>query len=555
MNAGADKKENHPSVRLARRFVEAALKSRQFSDGERLPPLRLLARKARISPAAMLQALHLLAADGLVTILKNHGTYAGRPEDRVNALAPEDLERPPREKWQRLRIRLEQDVYAGRFPKGADLPSLRDLAPRYGTSPPTLRKAMTALERAGVVEIHGRAYRVPRPAVVPGQAGLLFTAYVPPEEADLWFRRDRYMELLAALHRACAEANLRLLISSYHPKHGFRWRAGRSGSATELKHITLRGHLAWAPTLSERDLAKFCSDLAMLHERGHERGQDRGLEQKHGRAKLVKVGSREMPLAIFDGARGTQMAIPRSREYACTRLFSIARKRSGEHVARFLLAAGHRRIAFLSACHLEPWSKDRLSGLRSGCEAAGYPEAVKAFTLAARDDMADKPDLAATLRDAEAGLGDSLGQLERAMDKDAQAWLTMPLRTSLELFRGASRTGYALRDPVARLQAWGPTACVAANDVMALTAVQQLRRAGVRVPEDMVVVGFDDDKYAADNNLTSYNFNMAAIAESMLRFVLAPEKSGPADRDGSVECAGILIERGSTPARNPQVTG
>ncbi len=532
-------KEDHPSVRMARRFVEIALRSRQFADGDRLPPLRLLARKARVSPAAMLRALHLLAGDGLVTILKNHGTYVGKPEDRFNALGGEPLEKPPREKWQRLRIRLEQDIYSGRYPKGAEMPSLRDLAPRYGTSPPTLRKAMIALERAGVIELHGRAYRVPRPTVVPGQAGLLFTAYVAPEDADLWFRRARYMELLAALHRSCAEANLRLLVSCYHPRHGFRWRSDRAGAATELKHITLRGHLAWAPTLSERDLGRFCADLSRLH----------------NRPKPVKVGSREIPLAIFDGARGTPMAIPRSRHYAATRLFSIARKRSGEQVARFLLANGHRRIAFLSACHLEPWSKDRLLGLRTACEAAGFPEAVRAFTISARDDLADKPELPTVMQAAEADLGESLSRLEKEMDKDAQGWLTMPLKTSADLFRGASRTGYALREPVERMRAWGPTALVAANDVMALTAVHQLRKAGARIPEEMAVVGFDDDKYAADNNLTSYNFNMTHIAESMLRYVLAPEKAAAAGRDGSVECPGILIERSSTPARNPQVTG
>lgn len=433
-------KSDHPSVRLARRFVEYALGSRRFADGDRLPTLRLLAKSARVSPAAMLRALHLLAGEGLLTIVKNHGTFAGKPEDRMSALDTDSLEKPPREKWRRLRTRIEQDIYSGRFPKGSSLPSLRDLAPRYGTSPPTLRKSMAALEHAGVVELHGRSYRVPRPTQVPGQAGLLFTAYVPPEDADAWFRRDRYVEFLAALHRACAEANLRLMISTYHPRRGFNWRAGRSGASGELHHLTIRGHLAWAPTLSERDLSRFCADLASLHKR----------------AKPPKVGSREMPLAIFDGARGTPLTIPRSKDFAATRLFSILRKRAGEQVGRSLLSDGHRRIAYLSACHLEPWSKDRLFGLRQACEAAGYPDAVKAFTVSARDDSADKPDLAAPLRDAESGLAAGLASVERGLEKDAQSWLAMPLRASLDVFRAASRTGYSLKEAVERMRAWGP---------------------------------------------------------------------------------------------------
>jgi DNA-binding LacI/PurR family transcriptional regulator/DNA-binding FadR family transcriptional regulator len=523
----------HPSAALAGLFVEQALRSRRFPEGDRLPALRILARSAKVSPAHMLSALRRLAAKGLVTIVKNHGTYAGGPEDRLRALDPEALEKPPKEKWQRLRQRLEQDIYAGRFAKGAGLPSLRDLAPRYGTSPPTLRKALSALARAGAVETHGRGYRLPRPAHAAGRAAILFTAWALPEDADLWFRRDRYVEFLASLGRACAEANLRLLISSYHPRHGFRWRSETGASTGGPGGIPLRAHLAWAPTLSGRDLERFCADLARLHKG----------------PKPVRVGSKAMPLAIFDGARGIPMAVPRAKDYAGTRIFSILRRQAGEQVARFLLAAGHRRIAYLSACHHEPWSKDRLQGLKRACEAAGFPDAVRAFTVPAWDDPADKPGLPEAPAIAEAGMAEALGRLDRGLETDVRAWLSMHLRTALGAFRLESRTSYALAEPIGRMKAWRPTACVGANDVMAVTAIHSLRRAGIRVPDDMAFIGFDDDKYAADHNLTSYNFNMAFIAQAMLRYVLAPDKAAPAERDGSVECPGILIERASTGSR------
>lgn len=525
----ADGKRVHPSVTLARRFVEAALRGRRFPPGERLPPLRVLARKARVSPTAMSLALHALEAEGAVTIIKNHGTFAGSPEDRMRPEEAGNLDRPPVEKWRRLRMRLEQDIYAGRFPKGSDLPSLRELAPGYGTSAPTLRKAMQSLERAGLVEPHGRALRIPRPAHPPGQAAILFTACVAAEDADQWFRRDRYLELLTAMHRSSAEANLRLEVSSWHPRTGFRWRGGTGGR--DHGPLTLRGHVAWAPSLPERDLQRLCADLAAVH----------------GGARPPKVGTREAPLAIFDGARGSAMSLPRSREYACARIFSIARKRAGESVARHLLSLGHRRIAYLSACHAEPWSRDRLYGLRQACETAGFPDAVKAFTRAAHDDFEAKPDLPADLRGDEADLGSILDTLERRLAGRAQEWLAMPLRQAFGLFRLAARTGFSLQEPVERLRAWGPTAVVAANDVMALTAMHQLRRAGIRVPEDIAFTGFDDDKHAADGGLTSYSFNMPHIAAAMLQYVIAPGKAGPADRDGAIECQGMLIERATTP--------
>lgn len=523
----------HPSIKLARHFLETVLRTRQYVEGERLPPLRALARNARVSPSSMMAALHLLESQGRVTILKNHGTYVGETEDRIRNLDPAGMEKPPQEKWERLRVRLEQDIYAGRFAQNPNLPSLRELAPKYGTSPPTLRKAMQQLEKSGVVEPHGRSYRLPRPSHPAGQAGILFTAYLPPEEDSIWFRRDRYLEFFSSLHRSCAEINLRLLVSSYHPQHGFRWRGSSGVSAADIRQVTLRGHMVWAPTLSERGFHRLCTDLGALHSRAKA-------------AKPVKVGSREAPLAVLDGARGTHMAVPKGKEYAATRIFSIARVRAGEEVGRALLRAGHRRIAYLSGCHLEPWSKDRLQGLKKACQASGYPEALKSFTIAARDDGRDQPDLPKGLSDGEERLAISLRSLEGQLEADGHDWMSMPLRTSLEMFRATTRLAYSLREQVERMRAWGATACVAANDPMALYAIHQCRKHGIRIPEDLAFVGFDDDRFAAANSLSSYNFNMSQIADSMLHYLLAPDKALPADRNGVFECQGVLIERGSS---------
>jgi DNA-binding GntR family transcriptional regulator/DNA-binding LacI/PurR family transcriptional regulator len=533
MKKGQARKDDHPSVRVARRFIENGLRSRQFLDGDRLPPMKSLALKAGVSPAAMVKALHLLEAAGQVSIVKNHGTFAGKPEDRADARVMDSFdsfEKAPRAKWQRLRARLEQDIYGGRFAPGKELPALRDLAPMYGTTPLTLRKAMQALERAGVVHSQGRAFLVPRRAVVQGQAGILYTTWLRPELDPIWFGRQRTKEYLATLSRACNEANLRLFVSGYHPRHGFRWRPGFGGGLAEIRKVTLRGHLAFIPGVSEPDLLRLCKDLGSLN----------------AGSKPVRVGSRGTPLAIMETAVGTPIVIPKSKEFAATRVFTILRRSAGEHVGRFLLAGGHRRIAYLSSCHLEPWSKDRLLGLKRYFESAGFPDAVKAFTISARDDMADKPELTSRLQIAESELAGGLESLEKGLSGEAMAWMSIPLRTAFELFRSEARSGYAIMELLDRMRAWGATACVAANDIMAITAMHRLRKQGVRVPEDLAFVSFDDDKHAVDSDLTSYNFNMSGNAESMLRFVLDPDKAVMADRDGSVECPGILFERGST---------
>jgi hypothetical protein len=63
---------------------------------------------------------------------------------------------------EQLRDRLVEAIEIGRFPAGKPLPKLRFLAAEEGVSDHTVRQALGALERAGMIRRHGRAY-------VPGQ--------------------------------------------------------------------------------------------------------------------------------------------------------------------------------------------------------------------------------------------------------------------------------------------------------------------------------------------------------------------------------------------------
>jgi LacI family transcriptional regulator len=77
-----------------------------------------------------------------------------------------------------------------------------------------------------------------------------------------------------------------------------------------------------------------------------------------------------------------------------------------------------------------------------------------------------------------------------------------------------------------------PTAIVAANDLMAMGAMRELRRAGLRVPEDVSVVGFDNILFAelTDPPLTTValpreEIGRAAI-EALLHTVTSKDKQG-----------------------------
>lgn len=119
--------------------------------------------------------------------------------------------------------------------------------------------------------------------------------------------------------------------------------------------------------------------------------------------------------------------------------------RGGQLGIRHLIAAGHTRIAFLGHPETSPKVRTRLAGARSVVE--------------------ETP-------------GVNLELIEAA------SW-------TIEAGRMAA-TRLTERDPNRR-----PTAVFCANDMVALGLEQQLLRDGVRVPDDIAIVGYDDLEWAS----------------------------------------------------------
>jgi DNA-binding LacI/PurR family transcriptional regulator len=94
-----------------------------------------------------------------------------------------------------------------------------------------------------------------------------------------------------------------------------------------------------------------------------------------------------------------------------------------------------------------------------------------------------------------------------------------------------------------------PTAIVAANDEQAFGVLQALRDAGLRAPEDLSVVGFDDVPFAAwaAPPLTTVKQPLAAMAATAFR-MLRSTGSGAGAQAHHVELATSLVVRDSTAA-------
>jgi LacI family transcriptional regulator len=116
-------------------------------------------------------------------------------------------------------------------------------------------------------------------------------------------------------------------------------------------------------------------------------------------------------------------------------------------MVRYLVGAGHRRIAFLTGLAGNPWYPPRLRGYRRGLEEAGItPDPALIRETSGYDPVED--------------------------DAAVSAWLQMRDR---------------------------PTAIFAANDLRALHVLDYLKLRGHRVPEDISVAGYDNAPASGEN--------------------------------------------------------
>lgn len=111
--------------------------------------------------------------------------------------------------------------------------------------------------------------------------------------------------------------------------------------------------------------------------------------------------------------------------------------------------------------------------------------------------------------------------------------------TSLFTIEGGEASGRALIRE-------GVTAIVCGSDLMALGAIRAVTAAGMRVPEDVSIIGFDDSLFVAFTNppLTTMRQPVAAMSQAVVDVLLASMhgRAGPVE----LRFAPELIVRGST---------
>ncbi|MEW2552106.1 LacI family DNA-binding transcriptional regulator [Streptomyces zhihengii] len=169
----------------------------------------------------------------------------------------------------------------------------------------------------------------------------------------------------------------------------------------------------------------------------------------------------------------------------------------GTLAVRHLLAAGHRSVTYISGPMGLPQCRDRHAGALAALAEAGLPADALRHVETARLDVASGIDAASRL----------LGLRER------------------------------------------PTAVFCANDLLALGVLQSLYAAGVRVPDDMAIVGYDDIEFAAAAvvPLTSVRQPSARMGRTAAELLIEETGEDAAEhRHRAIVLQPELVVRGST---------
>ena len=502
-------------VQMSMDFIREGISSRLFAAGSVLPTIKQLAGQAGVSCVTMWKAVqHLKKHGDLLTIpgqlIKVSGgpTGAGRPV----AKAPAPAYRSSRQSWYRIKDELERNILTGAYDAGALLPSVKELGSRYRTSHHTIAKALNALCDERLIHASGRRYEAARLSHSHAHAAvcvLVDKAYLELYVASVPESRHDYLHAIE-FHGAKARVRIQIAECGFVDNQlvpddiAAAFPSGKSGAQPILGYIYLMSHTG---------------------------GSTRMFQLLRARRK---------PVSVLDDNGSPQIAelIGDNRFF---KVFSVGPGAlPGRDIGRYLLNLGHTAIAYFSAFEGVPWSENRLQGLRDIYARAGYVNAVRSFTIGydawtddtgapASEPMTEGPKVLSGLahQDVAQSVLDRRRRYLKEMNFGPKG---NPGRGMLALF------ARALQDT--RITAW-----VAANDGLASIALDFLHAKGVRVPQRISVVSFDDTPTAIVYRLTSYNFNLSAIAGAAFRHVLGSPMPDRRSAQQRVEMEGLVVER------------
>jgi DNA-binding LacI/PurR family transcriptional regulator len=211
----------------------------------------------------------------------------------------------------------------------------------------------------------------------------------------------------------------------------------------------------------------------------------------------VPVSDEQLGPARRAGIPVVAMCLPELPSFTTV---DVDNRRGGFDAASYLIEQGHRRVATIVGPVDYPSALARLEGYRDALREAEIPE-------------------------------------DPALRETAQDW-------GLESGQAATARLLARRVPF--------TALFAHSDLIALGAIRQLQLAGLRVPEDVSVIGFDDLPVAAfvDPPLTTIHQPMAEVGALAVSVMLDQLSGAEPDRNSHLLPTSLVVRKSVAPARS-----
>ncbi len=495
-------------------FLDRLLASAASSPVSRVPPIAQLSREAGVSVGAMHRAVRQRVLEGTLTARHRSG---------IRIVSPSTMPVLPHRRpagayytkvaW--LTASLQRDITSGTYAPGALLPTLKELCGRHGAGFRTVRAALHALVAERSLVPWGRGYRVPILAASQYASAVLAVASGTSEYLQLV--TERTSESLSTLERECALRNLAFRTASVSfGRHGVEY-------GDELQQLVTAGPAARGVL----GVVLFGSALPW-----------RVCEEV-----LTMLASCATPTAFID--EGTAEAATARPATHRSRVFALAYGETcGESVGRLLAQLGHRAAAFITAYSEQRWPHQRLRGVDAGLRPTGEGPPVRCVTIPIGGEaLSRQAFVARTIRGSPVSSMHNHYPLARGL-----LWPEQQIQRLVRSYlpwEEICRVLDELRDD-SRVTAW-----VADNDPTALVCLSYLASRGVRVPQEISLVGFDDGNLALVNNLTSYNFNCRTVMLAALQHILSPPPPRPGHLGPErVEIEGYIAQRATVgPAR------
>jgi DNA-binding LacI/PurR family transcriptional regulator len=414
----------------------------------------------------------------------------------------------------RLVERMAADLLSGSIVRGGRIASVKELAARYGAAARTIRFASEHLRRQGLLYAHGRHYEC-MPAVHHRNIRIVLIAYTYAQGTIIL--PDQETGFLRSCEITCVNSNALLEVVVVRNR----------GEGLQLADITGTQHID-LPTGEE-----VAGYIYMLH-----------TAEAFGDAIMRTLLATRKPVAVLDQA-GVFPADRKEYDIARVRIFTAsAREQPGKLMARYLLAKGHRHIAYISPYHADPWSQNRCMGMRQVVDLAGKGCSLMEFTIPKSAKTGEYQQQARA--DSRSGIFENQfarwqKQAPRVYHEDLDA-LRIGGFQMLYMSMGTRAAAYSLLDKAVKdrtISAWAMS-----SDYSAAMAWDYCRKKGIAVPGMVAIVGFDDLPSASTLRITSYNFNFDAVASIIIHFLLQPA-GAYWSKHRVVEIQGKIMERGT----------